>query len=578
MSSPLVRCATGILPVQAFAMQTSLLFIFLVTAFEKGVYSADDKFSQLPNEKKQELLEAFSRSDVNLVHEKLTDLRKKWMEKLKSQSASEDLRQPLQRIPEKMMMPARTIPGSDGPTVLPIHEINRDANLSEFMYQSDMVLTLAQVEQIGRDSATGREKRQAYRDMYYPNTIWDKTVYYYFDPTATNPIKTVFLAAAEFWRKYTCITFEENRSAPNRIRVFKGEGCYSYVGRVGGQQDLSLGKGCESVGTAAHELGHALGFFHAQSRVDRDDAIRIMVANIQPDYVDQFDKESARTNYNYGMPYDYGSIMQYGATSASRNGRATMIARQSDYQETMGSDMVAFYDVSMMNEHYNCKVRCNTGNNAQCQNGGFANPNDCSVCICPSGYGGKLCNERPPGCGETFTAGPTFTQFTSVLGDRSSKTKIDFDKCNYWIQAPSGKLVQVRLDDYQGYSIDGCIYAGVEVKSHPDQLRTGYRMCSGSDVESTLTAASNLLPIITFNRYGLSSIALSYRYVDENQQDREAAPITATTRRPVTRTTRRPKPITKCVNYFYDCNILAFFGFCDAPNVRQQCNRACGLC
>ncbi|KIH43671.1 hypothetical protein ANCDUO_26318, partial [Ancylostoma duodenale] len=39
-----------------------------------------------------------------------------------------------------------------------------------------------------------------------------------------------------------------------------------------------------------------------------------MVANIQPDYVDQFDKESATTNYNYGMPYDYGSIMQYGAT------------------------------------------------------------------------------------------------------------------------------------------------------------------------------------------------------------------------------------------------------------------------
>ncbi|RCN49726.1 hypothetical protein ANCCAN_04182 [Ancylostoma caninum] len=85
-------------------MQTSLLIIFHVIAFVKEVHSADDKFSQLSNEKKQELLEAFSRSDVNLVHEKLTDLRKKWMEKLKSESANEDLRQPLQRIPEKVMV------------------------------------------------------------------------------------------------------------------------------------------------------------------------------------------------------------------------------------------------------------------------------------------------------------------------------------------------------------------------------------------------------------------------------------------------------------------------------------------
>ncbi|VDM86025.1 unnamed protein product [Strongylus vulgaris] len=32
-----------------------------------------------------------------------------------------------------------------------------------------------------------------------------------------------------------------------------------------------------------------------------------------------------------------------------------MVAKEAAYQETMGSDIVGFYDVSMMNEHYNCK-------------------------------------------------------------------------------------------------------------------------------------------------------------------------------------------------------------------------------
>lgn len=55
------------------------------------------------------------------------------------------------------------------------------------------------------------------------------------------------------------------------------------------------------------------------------------------------------------MPYEYGSVMQYGASGASRNGKPVMIAKVPPYQDTMGSDMVSFYDISMMNEHYQCK-------------------------------------------------------------------------------------------------------------------------------------------------------------------------------------------------------------------------------
>ncbi|KAJ1346381.1 hypothetical protein KIN20_001155 [Parelaphostrongylus tenuis] len=35
---------------------------------------------------------------------------------------------------------------------------------------------------------------------------------------------------------------------------------------------------------------------------------------LQDDWHDQFNKESERTNYNYNITYDYGTVMHYGAT------------------------------------------------------------------------------------------------------------------------------------------------------------------------------------------------------------------------------------------------------------------------
>lgn len=63
--------------------------------------------------------------------------------------------------------------------------------------------------------------------------------------------------------------------------------CYSSVGnRHVGKQQLSIGKNCDCLGTVEHEFLHALGFWHEQSRADRDDYVNIMWDHITPGNTD----------------------------------------------------------------------------------------------------------------------------------------------------------------------------------------------------------------------------------------------------------------------------------------------------
>lgn len=59
--------------------------------------------------------------------------------------------------------------------------------------------------------------------------------------------------------------------------------CFSYIGRLGYGQDLSLQRsGCVYHDTVQHEVLHALGFHHEQKRSDRDQYIRILLENVTP--------------------------------------------------------------------------------------------------------------------------------------------------------------------------------------------------------------------------------------------------------------------------------------------------------
>ncbi|ODM96743.1 Zinc metalloproteinase nas-14 [Orchesella cincta] len=139
------------------------------------------------------------------------------------------------------------------------------------------------------------------------------------------------------------------------VHVVKGtgNGCSSYVGRIGGRQDMNLqSPGCMSIGTIMHEMIHALGFQHEQCRPDRDDYINVLYENIQGGMAYNFDKFPDSQVTTYGVPYNVRSIMHYDSYAFSANGQPTMLAKNGEQIGSTGN--LEGTDIAKLKAMYGC--------------------------------------------------------------------------------------------------------------------------------------------------------------------------------------------------------------------------------
>ncbi|MBQ4822714.1 M12 family metallopeptidase [Aquimarina sp. MMG016] len=230
---------------------------------------------------------------------------------------------------------------------IPVEEVN-----GEFIYEGDIIfkkdmlsttapkLVFEEEEEVPTERSVGRTGGR------WPNN----TVYYTIDSNL--PKKYRVTDAIAHWEANTSLRFVQRSNQSNYVRFRKGSGCSSSVGMVGGRQNINLADGC-STGSTIHEIGHAVGLWHEQSRADRDNWITIRWQNIQSGKEHNFQTyvQRGRDGDEYTNSLDFGSIMMYGSKAFSKNGQRTITKKDGSGYSTQRSGLSSG-DLTGINKMY----------------------------------------------------------------------------------------------------------------------------------------------------------------------------------------------------------------------------------
>ncbi|XP_010075039.1 PREDICTED: meprin A subunit alpha isoform X2 [Pterocles gutturalis] len=218
-----------------------------------------------------------------------------------------------------------------------IPDINLAAGLD--LFQGDIMLP-----QIQRNAI----RNESYR--------WELPIPYILGDNLDLNAKAVILQAFEMYRLKSCIDFKPYEGETSYILFSKEDGCWSSVGDLHTGQKLSIGQGCDYRAIVEHEILHALGFYHEQSRTDRDDYVTIWWDEIITGKDHNFAKYDDSFITDLNTPYDYESLMHYAPFSFNKNESIpTITAKIPEFDNIIGQRLdFSAIDLKRLNRLYSC--------------------------------------------------------------------------------------------------------------------------------------------------------------------------------------------------------------------------------
>ncbi|XP_041952289.1 meprin A subunit alpha [Alosa sapidissima] len=168
--------------------------------------------------------------------------------------------------------------------------------------------------------------------------------------------KGVILQAFEMYRLKSCVDFKPYEGESTYLSFTKLDGCWSFVGDFGTGQNLSIGARCDTRAIVEHELLHALGFYHEQSRSDRDDYVKIHWDQILEGKEHNFNKYEDDFITDLNTPYDYESIMHYRPLSFNKDPNIpTITTAIPAFNNVIGQRLdFSAVDLERLNRKYEC--------------------------------------------------------------------------------------------------------------------------------------------------------------------------------------------------------------------------------